>query len=117
MKTNLAIVSNYPRPTDLVSDADVAFADCVEAIKRTLTGLEKRSSARNTLRMYAYLVRQFMVDGAKECSRVHARTFEGEAIWALLKIMAFSKSHEAALEAAREIQSEYCRLLNAAGVN
>lgn len=117
MRTNLAIVSNYARPTDYIGDPQFAFDDCIEGIKRTLTRLEKKTSARNTLRMFDYIVRQVVVEGVEECSRVDARTFEGETIWALIKIMHFSKGQEATVTAIREIQTTYRGTLNAAGVH
>ena len=117
MRTNLAIVSNYPKPTDYVDDAQIAFDDCIEGIKRVLTRLEKTSSARSTLRTFDYIVRQFVVYGGEECPWVEPKTYDGAAITALIKIMQFSKGHEATVTAIREIQETYRGTLNAAGVH
>ncbi len=95
---------------------DATISECREMIKSMVLSMEDDYGAKSTARNLDSIVRHFAVYGSDR-PHTHFRTPEGGFIWAFLRIMTKASSHASSLAVIREIQSEYCGFINAAGVH
>ena len=113
----LSIAASFERAMrNNTAATDATVSACREMIKSMVLSMEDDYGAKSTARMLDSIVREFAVYGDNR-PHIHFRSPEGGFIWAFLRIITKASSHADALAAIREIQSEYCGFVKAAGVH